>query len=50
MLAKCDEVSIVIKENSCGSLLIIGVITGIEDLNSWFLTWLYYSWGNTVSI
>jgi hypothetical protein len=50
MLSEGNEVSIVVKENSRGSLLIIGVITWIEDFDSWFLAWLYDSWSDTVSI
>ena len=48
MLTESDELSVVIKEDGSGGLLIIRVIAWIEDLNSVFLTRFDDSWSNTV--
>jgi hypothetical protein len=41
MLAEPKEVSLIIKKDSCRCLLIIGVVTWIEDFNARLLPWLY---------
>jgi len=49
MLAESNKVAIVIEKDSSGGLLVVRVITGIENFNSWFLTWFHNSWSDTVT-
>lgn len=50
MLPKGDKIALVVKQNRSRCFLIIGVVAGVEDLNPWLLTWLYYPGSDTVSI
>jgi hypothetical protein len=39
MVAKCNKGAIILKQNGCGCLLVVSIITGIEDFYAWLLAW-----------